>query len=218
MPKPRPLRKEDILVAMSHTKSVRAAARYLNCSFTHLKIWMKNYTDEETGLSLFEKHKNPQGKGIKKFLSQKPYNRKKPAIKDLLEGRIDASSFTPEKIKREMLKEGYLKEECSNCGYCEHRLIDYKMPLLMAFKDGNKQHYGLGNIYMLCYNCYFILHGNVFTPRDIEQIEDHKQIQKTTKLVKFDLDDRQLEQLKKLKLDINENDDSDPYSLVSRKK
>jgi len=217
MPKARPLRKEDILAAMAHTKSVRAAARYLNCSFTHIKIWMKNYTDVETGLSLFELHKNPQGKGIPKFLSQKPFNRKRPAIKELIEGRVDASSFTPEKIKKEMLKEGYLKEECHNCGYNEYRIIDNKSPLLMAFKDGNKQHYGLGNVYMLCYNCYFILHGNVFSDKDIEQIEDHRQVSRSTDAVKFDLSEKQLEQLKELKLDITD-DSEDPYSLVSRKK
>lgn len=217
MPKARHLSKEEILKAMEYTKSIRAAARYLNCSYQHIKKWMKVYQDNETGKSLFEAHKNRQGKGIPKFLSQTPYQRKKPVIKDLLEGRVDASSFTPQKIKREMLKAGYLKEECHNCGFNEHRLIDHKMPLIMAFKDGNKQHYGMDNVYMLCYNCYFLLHGNVFEERDLEQMEEHKTLQKTTKAVNLELDPFQIKRLKELNLWDEKEDPDDPYSLVSRK-
>ena len=47
MPKAKPYSKQQILGAMAKTKSVKAAARYLNCSYHHLKRWMKLYTDEE---------------------------------------------------------------------------------------------------------------------------------------------------------------------------
>jgi len=46
MPKAIHLSKEQILAAMDKTKSVRAAARYLNISYQHLKKWMKVYKDE----------------------------------------------------------------------------------------------------------------------------------------------------------------------------
>ena len=35
--------KEDLLRAMKVTKSVRAAARYLNCSYQHIKPYFKSY-------------------------------------------------------------------------------------------------------------------------------------------------------------------------------
>ena len=35
--------KDDLLRAMKVTKSIRAAARYLNCSYQHLKPYMKSY-------------------------------------------------------------------------------------------------------------------------------------------------------------------------------
>ena len=54
MAKPKPISKEMCLAAMAKTKSVLAAARYLNCSYQHLKPYMQSYKDEETGLSLFE--------------------------------------------------------------------------------------------------------------------------------------------------------------------
>ena len=66
MPAPKPYTKGQILDAMDKTKSVRAAARYLNCSYWHLKDWMKKYTDDATGKTLFELHKNPSGKGMVK--------------------------------------------------------------------------------------------------------------------------------------------------------
>ena len=66
MPVARILTKEMVIAAMNKTKSVRSAARYLNCSYTHLKKYMKAYVDEATGKSLFEVHKNQSGKGIPK--------------------------------------------------------------------------------------------------------------------------------------------------------
>ena len=83
MPKAKHFKKEEILAAMAKTKSVKSAARYLNCSYQHLKKWMKIYQGED-GKTLFEQHKNQQGKGIPKFASNKPFGRKEPAILDIM--------------------------------------------------------------------------------------------------------------------------------------
>ncbi len=83
MPKAKPFTKQQILGAMNKTKSVKAAARYLNCSYHHLKRWMKLYNDEETGKTLFELHKNQCGKGIPKFLKGQG---KEPALIDIIAG------------------------------------------------------------------------------------------------------------------------------------
>ena len=96
MPKRRDLSHELIRAAMAKTKSVRACARYLNCSYQHLKKWMKIY-EGENGKSLFEQHKNPSGKGIPKFLSNTPFGRKVPAVLDIISKIKDVSvgtSFT----------------------------------------------------------------------------------------------------------------------------
>ena len=71
MPPSKFLSKEDILRAMQNTKSNHGAARFLRCSLNHYKKFAKVYIDEATGLSLNELHKNPSGKGIPKFLSNK---------------------------------------------------------------------------------------------------------------------------------------------------
>lgn len=217
MPRAKPFGKEQILAAMAKTKSNRAAARYLNCSYTHYKVWAKFYKDEETGKSLFDTHLNQSGKGIRKFLSN-GNPRKDFGLLDLIEGRVDPSSFNPAKIKYRLIEEGYLKEECYKCGFCERRVVDYKIPLILNFKDNNKQHYRIENLEMLCYNHFFLYYGEIFTEKDIEQLEDHKPLSNTSVAADLELDDYHLQRLTELGLyDSPESkDDDDPYSLVSR--
>ena len=213
MPAAKPISKDMCLTAMDKTKSVKAAARYLNCSYHHLKRYMKLYVDEETGKTLFDKHKNQQGKGIPKFLKA---SGKEPSLIDIIEGKINPASFSPEKLKYRLTTEGYLEECCGNCGFTEHRVTDHKVPLILHFKDKNKLNYNLGNIEFLCYNCYFLFIGEVFSERDIKKLEDNKSVTKTTDAVDMQLDDYHLQRLRDLGLDgENPVDDDDPYNLVS---
>ena len=215
MPKAIHLSKEQILTAMDKTKSVRAAARYLNISYQHLKKWMKLYKDD-SGTTLFEAHKNQSGKGIPKFMSHTPFGRKMPAIEDIINGKEDPSSFTPDKLKFKLVEGGYLVEQCYWCGFDEKREADGKIPLIMFFKDSNKHNYRDGNCQLSCYNCYFLRLGNVFTERDMESLEGHQTVYKTTEMVDFQLDNYQQKRLKELGLWDGKVED-DPYSLVSRK-
>ncbi len=213
MPAAKPISKDMCLTAMDKTKSVKAAARYLNCSYHHLKRYMKLYVDEETGKTLFDKHKNQQGKGIPKFLKA---SGKEPSLIDIIEGKINPASFSPEKLKYRLTTEGYLEECCGNCGFTEHRVTDHKVPLILHFKDKNKLNYNLNNIEFLCYNCYFLFIGEVFSERDIKKLEDNKSVTKTTDAVDMQLDDYHLQRLRDLGLDgENPVDDDDPYNLVS---
>jgi hypothetical protein len=212
MPKARPLTKESIISAMDKTKSVRAAARYLNCSYQHIKKWMKLYVDSN-GVSLFDAHKNQSGKGIPKFLSVSTINKKEPAILDIIEGRIDPSHFNPQKIKYRLITDGYLKDECNNCGFHERRVSDYKSPLILHFKDNNKQHYRLDNMEMLCYNCYYLMVGDIFSSKQIEGLEDHKPMNQSE--VDWELDEYTKQRLLELGLDKPEPID-DGSEFISR--
>jgi hypothetical protein len=212
MPKARPLTKESIISAMDKTKSVRAAARYLNCSYQHIKKWMKLYVDSN-GVSLFDAHKNQSGKGIPKFLSVSTINKKEPAILDIIEGRIDPSHFNPQKIKYRLITDGYLKDECCNCGFHERRVSDYKSPLILHFKDNNKQHYRLDNMEMLCYNCYYLMVGDIFSGKQLEGLEDHKPMNQSE--VDWELDEYTKQRLLELGLDKSEPID-DGSEFISR--
>jgi hypothetical protein len=213
MPDPKPLSKEDILRAMNVTQSNRAAARYLHVSYIHYKKWAKNYDATEEGYpNLFEQHKNQSGKGIPKFLRA---NGPEPALLDIIEGRIDASSFNPDKLKYRLITEGYLAEECAVCRFHERRVNDYKMPLLLNFKDNIKKNWNKDNIELLCYNHYFLQVGDIFSDKQIKGIEDHVPTYQSD--VEWELDDYQRQRLEELGLIDKPKDDNDPYSLVARK-
>jgi len=213
MPDAKPLSKEDILRAMNVTMSNKAAARYLHVSYIHYKKWAKNYDATEEGYpNLFEQHKNQAGKGIPKFLRA---DGPEPALLDIIEGRVDASSFSPDKLKYRLITEGYLAEECAVCEFHERRVSDYKIPLLLNFKDNNKKNWNKDNIELLCYNHYFLQVGDIFSDKQIKGIEDHVPTYQSD--VEWELDDYQRKRLEELGLMDKPKDDDDPYSLVSRK-
>ncbi len=199
MPKPKPLSKEQIVAAQANTKSNMAAARHLHVSYQHYKRYAKLY-------GIFEQHKNQSGKGIPKFLKG---SGKEPALLDIIEGRVSASHFTPAKIKYRLIEAGYLSEQCSMCGFKERRVLDYKMPLLLHFKDGNKSNYLKENIELLCYNHYFLTVGDIFNEKDIKQIESHQEHFGTSEKIDFEVDDYHLQRLKELGLE--DEDEVDQY-------
>jgi hypothetical protein len=208
MPQAKPLSKQQILAAINKTKSNRAAARYLGVSYIHYKKWAKNYEATEEGYkTLFDQHLNQSGKGIPKFLSN---GTKTPSVLDIVEGRVDASHFDAAKIKDKLISDGYLEESCSSCGFKERRVLDYRVPLLMHFKDGLKKNYKLDNVQLLCYNCYFLQVGNIFSDRQIQGMEEYKTINESK--VDWEVDDYHLQRLKELGL----SEDEDELDLISR--
>ena len=196
MPKAKPLSKEQILAAQAKTKSNMAAARYLHVSYQHYKKWAKLY-------KLFDGHKNQSGKGIPKFLKGP---KKMPHMLEIIEGRIAASSFNPNKLKYALIEQGYLLEECAVCSFKERRVLDYKMPLLLHFKDNNSNNYSLDNVQLLCYNHYFLTVGDIFNDKDVKQIETKQEHFGTTEKVEWEVDDYHLQRLKELGLDDDEDD------------
>ena len=218
MPKAKPLIKEQILMAMRHTKSNKSAARYLNCSYIHYKGWAKRYNEFEGGRTLWDVHLNQAGKGIPKYGSGNDavQIRKKFNVLDVVEGRISHHHFKPDFIKVKMIEDGLLKEECAVCGFHERRVNDYKVPLILNFKNNNSNHYNLGNIRFLCYNCFFLNVGDIFNKQDIRQLETHTPIHGTSEAIDFQLDDFQLEQLEKLGLYQPPKPEDDGSEFISR--
>jgi len=198
MPAAKHFTKSQIETAMRYTKSVRAAAKYLGCSYQHLRPFMQALRVDDSdpnSPTLFETHKNQSGKAIPKFL---PNRRKEPNVKRIFHEGIGWESFTSEKIKARGVAEGFLKDECGMCNFNERRVTDYKVPLLMNFKDGNKCNYLIDNVELLCYNCYFLYVGEVLTPDQIRDVETNQTTK--TKSFEWDLDDDQLDNMRALGL------------------
>jgi hypothetical protein len=190
------LSKEQIVAAQGKTLSNMAAARYLHVSYQHYKKYAKMY-------NLFDNHLNQAGKGVPKFLRG---SKKMPAMIEIIEGRIAASSFEPNKLKYALIEQGYLAEECSSCGFKERRVLDYKMPLLLHFKDKNSNNYSQNNTELLCYNHYFLTVGDIFNTNDIKQIETKQEHYGTSETIEWEVDAYHLQRLKELGLDEDEDD------------
>jgi len=201
MPKAKPLSKAQILAAQAKTLSNMSAARYLHVSYQHYKRYAKMY-------KIFESHKNQSGVGIPKFLRG---TKKMPHMLEIIEGRIAATSFDPNKLKYALIEQGYLLEECKVCKFKERRVLDYKMPLLLHFKDKNSNNYGLDNVQLLCYNHYFLQVGDIFNKQDEKQIESQTEHFGTTENIEFEVDDYHLQRLRELGLDGPEDDDVNQY-------
>ena len=124
----RPIPKSRIEWAIKSTLSIRAAAKYLGVSYNTFKKYAIMY-------DLFESNKNQSGKGI----TTKGNTGWGVKIQDLFDGK--SPNYPHWKLQERVVRDGYLKQECSNCGYDDYR----------------ETNHSLDNLALLCYNCFFIV-------------------------------------------------------------
>ena len=67
----------------------------------------------------------------------------------------------------------------------ERRVLDYKIPLLLHFKDKNTNNYNLDNVQLLCYNHYYLQVGDIFNAKEVKQIETGAEHFGTTDKIEF---------------------------------
>jgi hypothetical protein len=135
------LTKNMILDSQENTKSASEAARWLGVSYNTYKKWAKYY-------NVFNQHLNQEGKGVRKGWASY-----KVPLEKLLKG--EHKNYSVKVLKRRLIEEGYLQEECSLCGWNEERITDNKICLEIDFQDSDKTNRSLDNIRLLCSNCYF---------------------------------------------------------------
>lgn len=198
--------------AMKHTQSNHQAARYLKMSYDTYRKYAKLYIDQESGLTLFELHKNQHGKGITRVRWNHEFALDK--LDEILT-KSEYKAFSIEKIKNRLLFEGRLKHECYRCGHSEKRVVDYKQPLVLNFKNGDKYDWRFANLEMICYNCYFLFVGNLYTEKQIKNIEDVTAPAMKVAEVDLEIDDHYLEHFKQLGL-IENKDYQDGDEFISR--
>lgn len=161
--KSKPLMQSQIENAMKVTRSNRAAAEYLRVNYLTYKKYAKTYVNKE-GVTLYDAHKNQSGIGI----SKRQVSKRRYLIDDILLGKYD--TYPRYKILRRLFVSGYLQEKCTHCGFCQKRPTDLRTPLVVNHFNGNIRDFKLDNLEVLCYNCYFILVGDLrkvlFKPQD----------------------------------------------------
>jgi hypothetical protein len=154
----------QIRYAMENTYSNWGAAKFLNiCYNTYLK-YAERYIDSKTGLNLRELHKQkvrpPRDKTKISNQDRRRYdNGYAEKLEDILAGLYP--EYQPRPLRKRLFAANILPMECSSCGWTECRVTDGNYPLWLAFKDGNWRNKKLDNIYLLCFNCYFLQIGSL---------------------------------------------------------
>jgi hypothetical protein len=143
----------EIRYAMENTKSAASAARFLRVSYETFRKYATMYKDDATGKSLFELHKNQQGKGIKRTMPKNIFTGQY-GLNDILDGKHP--KYDKHKLKHRLLKSGLFEEKCSRCGFDERRVTDYTVPLMMDWIDGDTTNHRRENLRFLCLNCYYL--------------------------------------------------------------
>ena len=135
--------KSKVVWAINETQSMRQASQLLGLAYNTFKKYAKLY---EVWAPL------ETNAGI----PQRSSGGLKPAeLEDIFAGKNPSYSST--KLLHRCFREGYLAEECSNCGYDEYRPSDMTKPLMLDYLDDDQTNKELANLRVLCYCCYYIL-------------------------------------------------------------
>lgn len=146
----RPLLESEILRVQDDSTSAADAARKLNVSYNTYKKYAKMY-------GIMDRCKCVDASGLSKV--HNPYKGKYP-LEEILMGMHP--SYSPSRLRKKLIASKLKIEECEVCGFNEKRITDEKVPLVLAFKDGDRSNHVLENLEMVCYNCYHNTYGNLF--------------------------------------------------------
>jgi hypothetical protein len=141
-----PISKADIEHAQSNTKSNAEAARFLGVGYERYKRYAKIY-------NLFDRHTNQKGIGTAKGYAAKAST---IPLKDVFANKHPGYNLI--RLKHRMIARNLILEECDLCGFKEKRVTDSKTPLILTFRNGQKD-FSQENLQLLCYNCLFLTTG-----------------------------------------------------------
>jgi len=140
--------KKMIEDAQEHTQSNMAAARWLGINYLTYRKYAKTY-------GIFERHLNPSGVGIKKG-----YGKYQKPLDEILNRQRNYKIRTSY-IKKRLVKERWIEEECSSCGYNEVVLEKTSVALRLDYIDGDPLNTHMDNLRLLCPNCYLSYNGHM---------------------------------------------------------
>jgi hypothetical protein len=137
------LSKDRLQWAINETNSMKQASLLLNISYNTFKKYCKQY-------DLW----NPNSGGPI-YKSGMPRGFKPTELADILSGKNP--NYSTSRLQYRLIREGYLEECCSNCGYDEYRSSDMTKPLQLDYLDNDSSNKDFSNLRLLCYNCYYLL-------------------------------------------------------------
>lgn len=156
---------EEVKYVVNSTKNNSDAASFLGIRDETWRKYAKMYVDHVTGKTYYELHKHHESQrtGIPKA--------KNLTIEQIISG--EKCYFSKERLQQMLISAGYMEECCHICKFNERRLSDYKIPLMLMFKDGNKNNHSLENMELVCFN-HAYLYYNRTAPNMSLQNRDKK--------------------------------------------
>lgn len=153
---------DEIRYTFATGRTIAEMAKLLGISKPTFYLYAKKFTDKETGLSLVDLAGLHAKKNNEKYKMEE--NKKKSRIikypmSGILSGKYPR--YDRKKLQVRLITEGVFQEKCALCGFEERRVLDYKVPLLLVFKDGNKTNHSLENMEFCCYNCFFLNYNDL---------------------------------------------------------
>ena len=124
--------------AAANSPSMKAAAEFLGVPYNTFIRYAKKFGVYKPNIGL---------KGSKK---PKRLGHGKKPIEDYLKENVSCNTTT---LKLRLIKEGFLKEECSSC-HLGPEWNGKKLSLQLDHKDGNRKNNLLSNLRILCPNCH----------------------------------------------------------------
>jgi len=150
------LSEKEIRYAISNSRTNQEAAAFLHVSYLTYRNYATKYYDPETGLTLFHILRHKRSRSVQRQDSE-------TLVQDILDGK--KNWLPPGYVRDILIREQIFLEQCEICGESERRISDDKSCCILVWKDGNQHNHRKDNLQMLCYNHFFLYHGNLKTWR-----------------------------------------------------
>ncbi len=132
-------------VQINETEFKEVVSSSSSMSEASAKLGLHFNTFKRISVKLGIYNPNPSGKGIRKDMSSKSI-----PLNEILEGKHP--SYQTYKLKKRILKEGILVNECSECGLNEWN--GKPISIELDHIDGVRTNHKLENLRLLCPNCH----------------------------------------------------------------
>lgn len=147
----------DLKKVAEIARSGKHASELLGVSKKRFDQFAKIY-NHESGVSYYDYFKSLS---TRNSVYKKSKRETKEYYVDILLGKEKVPlDMDLEELKNNLTFYGLVADKCMwpDCGFCERRPHDYKIPTVITFKDGDRKNGKEDNIDILCFNHYFINH------------------------------------------------------------
>lgn len=171
------LTEREVRYAMKHSDNNTQAAAFLGIHFNTYKQYAKMFSEEVTlpdgsviEQSLYDVHKKQGNKTKRVRVGVKSKYQGLEGLMDILSGKFPQYRGGKRFMQR-LLDEGIFAPVCNLCGYCEVRITDQTVPLILDYIDGDTTNHHKDNLQLLCFNDFYNTVGDLRSLRSYFKVK-----------------------------------------------